>query len=225
MNEKTLKELFESENLSVSDGFVSNLVGLFESAVEKEKEKMENDSKEKLEEKIKELDENVDAFISSKTKQWINENAVKIEDATKVRLAESLFTGLKKLAEENNIELDDSHTMIVEQKDAEIAELKEDNNKRIEKELQLESKLNDIIAKSVIVESTKDLAMTQIENVEERAKDLVFESEETYKEKIDLIVESIVNPTAKIQDEDIQEPTIITEDVDPEVQAVLNLMK
>ena len=67
--------------------------------------------------------------------------------------------------------------------------------------------------------------MTQIEKVEEMAKDLVFESEETYKEKIDLIVESVVNPTAKTQDEGIQEPLLINEEVDPEVQAVLNLMK
>jgi len=39
MNKQNIKELFESENISVSDGFVDNLVGLFESAVEKEKEK------------------------------------------------------------------------------------------------------------------------------------------------------------------------------------------
>jgi len=245
MNEE-LKALFLAEGIEVSDKFASDLVVIVESGIEKQvsvkSAQLDEDYNTKVTQldedyntkvtqldedyntKVTQLDEDVDAFISSKSKQWLNENKVEIENKAKVELAESLFTGIKTLVESHDMDLDMSKAQLIEDKDVQIDQLTESVNDSLAKEITLTKEIAQLKSDKIITECVKDLADTEIEKVSGLCAKMTYETDDQYRSLVTEAVQSIHRDPIN---DPINDPkkTLINEAVDPDVLAVLNLLK
>jgi hypothetical protein len=146
------------------------------------------------------LIESVDKYLTYIGEAWIKENEVAVDQGLKVEIMESFWNGLKSMYTDHNIVLPEE-TNIVEDLKSKIADLEQTI---VETKENYESQLNEEIKKSIqfkkdsegktknlVIESiSKNLSLTQKEKFEKLIKDVVFENETQYTNKLKTIVET-----------------------------------
>ena len=193
-----------------SDEYKEKVKSIYESAVltkinehleileEKYKEKYEKQLNESVELIHTELLEDVDKYLSYAVDEWVSENKIAIESGIKSSILENFVSGLKDVFEENYIDIPENKLDIYETSKESEQKLQEDLNFQINKNIELTEKLVHIQRDTIVTELTEGLTLTQIEKVKKLSEHLEFNSEEVFKEKVKIFVESYFSSESEV---------------------------
>jgi hypothetical protein len=198
--------LIDGEDLS--EDFKKKAATIFEAAVKskisKIRKQIREDSKKYLEVKTDamqtEMTEKMDEYMNYVVKEWMEENKLAVEQGVRNEVTESFISGLKKLFEEHYIDVPSEKEDIFESLVQEVAELETKLDEQTEKHMDTAKELNTYKAKDVFHEITDGMVDTDIEKMKELTEDVDYESDEQYKEKLNIIKNSYFKSDKKLDD-------------------------
>jgi hypothetical protein len=202
--EEDVNALIAGEELS--EEFKEKTRTIFEAAVKsklaEETKKIEEAFEARLSEQVEtvksELAEKMDKFLTYVAEEWKKENEIELHNGIKLEMAESFMSGMKALFEENNVQLPEDKYDVLEEMTSKLDEMEEKLNEQIEKNMSLNGTIKTFVKESVVAEVSKGLAQTQAEKLASLAEGVEFESEESFKSKLETIKENYF-PKAKVE--------------------------
>lgn len=202
--EEDVNALIAGEELS--EEFKEKTKTIFEAAVKsklaEETKKIEEAFEARLSEQVEtvksELAEKMDKFLTYVAEEWKKENELEIHNGIKLEMAESLMKGMASLFEENNVQLPEDKYDVLDEMTSKLDEMEEKLNEQIEKNMSLNGTIKSFVKESVVAEVSKGLADTQAEKLASLAEGVEFESEESFKSKLETIKENYF-PKAKVE--------------------------
>ena len=196
----------------LSEEFKAKAATIFESAVKaklvEEIEKLEGEYETKVAEKVEEtkeeIVEKVDAYLNYVVESWMKDNELAIEKGLKSEITEDFIGGMKKLFETHYIDLPDSKFDVVEDQAAEIVKLKEEMNKTLETNVELNQKIGEFARDEIINDVSSDLAETEKEKLKGLAESIEYVDAADYRGKVETIKNSYF-PAQKASDTESNE--------------------
>jgi hypothetical protein len=194
--EEDVKALLEGEDLS--EEFQEKAKIIFEAAIRAKvadiKEQLQASYEEALIEEVQsiknELVERVDAYLEYVADEWIQENALAIEDGLKTEMTESFLQGMKQLFEEHYVSIPEERYDVLEGMVEKLDEMETKLNEQIEKNIALNQRLAESVADVIFAEVTEGLALSQKDKLASLAENVEFDGEENYREKLVTLRES-----------------------------------
>jgi len=194
--EEDVNALLSGEDLS--EEFKEKAKVIFEASINAKITDIENQLNEEYEkalneqvEEIKvELTERTDAYLEYVAQEWMEENAIAIEKGIKSEMTESFMEGMKKLFEEHYVTLPEDKYDVLENMVDKLDEMETKLNEQIERNVALNQKLGESTAQTVFNSVAEGLAVSQKEKLQTLAESVEFESEESYRGKIETLKES-----------------------------------
>ena len=198
--------LIDGEELS--EEFKTKAATIFEAAIKskisKIRKQIRDESKKDTEERTEamqtEMTEKMDEYMNYVVKEWMEENKLAVEQGVRNEVTESFISGLKKLFEEHYIDVPSEKEDVFESLVQEVAELETKLDEQTEKHMDTVKELNTYRAKDVFHEITDGMVDTDIEKMKELTEDVDYESDEQYKEKLNIIKNSYFKSDKKLDD-------------------------
>jgi hypothetical protein len=208
--EDDVNALFEGENLS--EDFQYKARTIFEAALRSKaveiKETLEDQYAEALLEEVEEikseLQERVDAYLEYVADEWLQENALVVEQGLKTEMTESFLAGMRGLFEEHYVSIPEDKYDVLENMVEKLDEMENKLNEQIEKNVHLNKRLAESVAYGIFEQVSEGLALSQKDKLASLAESVEFESEEEYREKLETLKESyfpsrVVSPSARTE--------------------------
>ena len=194
--EEDVNALLSGEDLS--EEFKEKAKTIFEASINAKITDIENQLNEEYNKKLTEevesikveLTERTDAYLEYVADEWMKENALAVERGIKTEMTESFMEGMKKLFEEHYVTLPDDKYDVLENMVDKLDEMETKLNEQIEKNVALNQKLGESTAQTIINNVAEGLAVSQKEKLQSLAESVEFESEESYRGKIETLKES-----------------------------------
>ncbi len=188
--------LLEGEGLS--DDFKEKASIIFEGAVnskvdasvENLKEQFDVQLEQATQEVRNELSEKIDSYLNYVVEQWMEDNKLAVESGLRTELTEDFIGGLKTLFEQHYIDVPEAKVDIFDDLSERVEELEDKLNAEIDKNIQLEEKLNLKEKEGIIEESASNLSDIQTEKLKELAEAVDFTTTDDFNQKIQTIKES-----------------------------------
>jgi len=206
--EEDVNALLEGEELS--EEFQEKARTIFEAALRSKvsqiQEALESQYATALAEEVDEiktqLSERVDAYLEYVADEWMQENALVIEQGLKTEMTESFLQGMKGLFEEHYVSIPEDKYDVLESMVEKLDEMETKLNEQIEKNVSLNKRLAESVADGIFEQVADGLADTQRDKLASLAESVEFESEEEYREKLETLKESyfpsrVVSPSTK----------------------------
>ena len=198
--------LIDGEELS--DEFKTKTATIFEAAIKskisKIRKQIRDESKKEFEERTEaiqeEMTEKMDEYMNYVVKEWMEENKLAVETGVRNEVTESFISGLKKLFEEHYIDVPAEKEDVFESLVQEVAELETNLDEQTQKHMDTLNELNTYKAKDAFHEVTDGMVDTDIEKMRELIEDVDYESDEQYKEKLNIIKNSYFKSDKKLDD-------------------------
>tara|TARA_B100000614_G_scaffold171830_1_gene152952 strand:+ start:322 stop:1404 length:1083 start_codon:yes stop_codon:yes gene_type:complete len=182
-----LSEEFKEKAKTIFEASINAKITDIENQLNEEYEKALN---EQVEEIKVELTERTDAYLEYVAQEWMEENAIAIEKGIKSEMTESFMEGMKKLFEEHYVTLPEDKYDVLENMVDKLDEMETKLNEQIERNVALNQKLGESTAQTVFNSVAEGLAVSQKEKLQTLAESVEFESEESYRGKIETLKES-----------------------------------
>ena len=194
--EEDVNALLSGEDLS--EEFKEKAKVIFEASINAKITDIENQLNEEYEkalneqvEEIKvELTERTDAYLEYVADEWLKENALAVENGIKTEMTESFMEGMKKLFEEHYVTLPEDKYDVLENMVDKLDEMETKLNEQIERNVALNQRLGESTAQTIFNNVAEGLAVSQKEKLQSLAESVEFESEESYRGKIETLKES-----------------------------------
>lgn len=211
--EETTEEFSVDEDVNaliageeLSEEFKEKTKVIFEAAIKAKVAEKEKAMKKQYEEKMceeletvkAELAEKMDKFLAYVAEEWRKENELAITQGIKLEVMENFMAGVKNLFEENYVSIPEDKYDVLEEMTHKLDEMEGKLNEQIEKNMSLNGKINTFVKESLIADVSKGLAQTQAEKLASLAEGLEFESEESFRAKLETIKENYF-PKAKVE--------------------------
>ena len=188
--------LFSGEELS--EEFQDKARTIFEAAINTRVASIAEDLKKENEEKIVEeiesvkskLVERVDSYLEYVADEWLKENTLAVEHGLKSEMTESFLSGMRKLFEEHYVSIPEDKYDVVENMVTKLDEMETKLNEQIERNVGLNKRLAESTADGIVSQVAEGLALSQKEKLTTLAESVEFESEESYREKLETLKES-----------------------------------
>ena len=201
--EEDVNALFGGEDLS--EEFKEKAKLVFETAlnskVSEVKEALEAKYSETLEERIAEeksaLSERVDNYLEYVADEWFSENALAVEQGLKTDMTESFLNGMRSLFEEHYVTIPEEKYDVLESMVEKLDDMETKLNEQIEKNVGLNKRLGESVANGILESVSEGLASTQKEKLASLSESVEFESEESYREKLETLRESYFSSKTK----------------------------
>ena len=201
--DEDMSALFSGEELS--EEFQEKAKTIFEAAINSKVSSIEEEMKKENEAKIAEeiesvktsLIERVDGYLEYVADEWLQANELAIEHGLKSEMTESFLAGMRSLFEAHYVSIPEDKYDVVENMVNKLDEMETKLNEQIEKNVSLNSRLAESTADGIISEVAEGLALSQKEKLQELAKSVEFESEESYREKLGTLKESYFNKSVQ----------------------------
>ena len=208
--EEDVKALLDGEELS--EEFQAKAKTIFEAAIKTKVTQLKEAYAVVLEEQVNEqvaeikaaLTERVDAYLEYVSSEWVEENKLAVEGGLKEDLNDSFMTGLKSLFEEHYVTIPEDKYDVLESMVEKLDEMETKLNEQIDRNVSLNKRLAESSSDVILADVSEGLAATQKEKLASLAENVEFESEESYREKLETLKESYfvskpVNPSAKTE--------------------------
>ena len=194
--EEDVNALLAGEDLS--EEFKEKAKTIFEASINAKITDIENQLNEEYNKKLTEevesikveLTERTDAYLEYVADEWMKENALAVERGIKTEMTESFMEGMKKLFEEHYVTLPEDKYDVLENMVDKLDEMETKLNEQIEKNVALNQKLGESTAQTIFNNVAEGLAVSQKEKLQSLAESVEFESEESYRGKIETLKES-----------------------------------
>ena len=195
-----LSEQFKAKAKTIFEAALKSKVGEIREALEVQYSEA---LAEEVEEIKVELSERVDAYLEYVSDEWFAENALAIEGGLKTEMTESFLEGMKGLFEEHYVTIPEDKYDVLESMVVKLDDMETKLNEQIEKNVSLNKRLAESVADGILDQVSEGLASTQKEKLASLAESVEFESEEEYREKLEILKESYfsrtVSPSAKTE--------------------------
>jgi hypothetical protein len=208
--DEDVNALLEGEELS--EEFQEKARTIFEAALRSKvsdiKEALEEQYATVLAEEVEEikteLAERVDAYLEYVADEWIQENALVIENGLKTEMTESFLQGMKGLFEEHYVSIPEEKYDVLESMVEKLDDMETKLNEQIEKNVSLNKRLAESVADGIFEQVSDGLAATQKDKLASLAESVEFESETEYREKLETLKESYfpsrtISPSARTE--------------------------
>ena len=206
--EEDVNALLEGEELS--EEFQEKARTIFEAALRSKVSQIQEAIEEQyavaLAEEVaeikSELSERVDAYLEYVAGEWMEENALVIENGLKTEMTESFLQGMRGLFEEHYVTIPEDRYDVLESMVDKLDEMETKLNEQIEKNVSLNKRLAESVADGIFEQVADGLADTQKDKLASLAESVEFESEEEYREKLETLKESyfpsrVASPSTK----------------------------
>ena len=194
--EEDIEALIAGEELS--EEFQEKARTIFHTAIKAKVAELTEEVKASQEEKIAEevaqyksiLQERVDSYLEYVADEWMNENKLAAENGLKTEMTESFLTGMKGLFEDHYVTIPEEKYDVLNSMVDKLDDMEEKLNEQIEKNVALNRRLAESTADGIFADVVDGLAETQKEKLAGLAENVEFESEESYREKLETLKES-----------------------------------
>ena len=194
--EEDVNALLSGEDLS--EEFKEKAKTIFEASINAKITDIENQLNEEYEKALTEqvqeikveLTERTDAYLEYVADEWLKENALAVENGIKTEMTESFMTGMKKLFEEHYVTLPEDKYDVLENMVDKLDEMETKLNEQIERNVSLNQRLGESTAQTIFNNVAEGLATSQKEKFQSLAESVEFESEESYRGKMETLKES-----------------------------------
>lgn len=205
--------LLRGEDLS--EEFKFKAATIFEAAVKakvvEELEKFEKLYDQRLQEEVEEIKESletrVEAHLDYVSEQWLVENQLAVDNGLRSELAEEFILGIKNVFESCYVDIPEDKYDVLGEMSERLDQMEEKLNEQIEVNVELNQAIGEFIKDGIIAEVSEGLAHTQKEKLASLAEGVEFISEESYREKIEMIKESYFPKSQASYAEDLIEQT------------------
>ena len=179
----------------LSEEFQSQVTTIFEAAVvTKVNEKLEEiyaDYETELQENVaeirQELSEKVDEYLSYVAKEYVAENKLAIQTGLKLDIMENFMNGLKKVFEENYVDVPEEKVDLYGEALTSLDEKESKLNEQFEKNIKLTKKLEELEKEIILKDVTEGLTVSQSEKVRSLSESLEYSTQEDMMNKVTLI--------------------------------------
>ena len=206
--EEDVNALLGGEELS--EDFKEKAKTIFESAINSKvstiKVELEEAYAAKFAEEVEaakeSLAERVDSYLEYVADEWVAENALAVEAGLKTEMTESFLSGMRGLFEEHYVSIPEEKYDVLESMVEKLDDMETKLNEQIEKNIALNGRLNESVADGILDEISEGLASTQKEKLASLSESVEFESEKSYREKLETLKESYFpksTPSAKTE--------------------------
>ena len=137
-----------------------------------------------------ELTERLDSYLEYVADEWIQENALAIEQGIKSEMTESFLSGMKQLFEEHYVTIPEEKYDVIESMVDKLDEMETKLNEQIERNVALNKRLAESVTDVIFAEVTEGLALSQKDKLASLAENVEFDSESDYREKLVTLRES-----------------------------------
>ena len=185
-----------AENQGASDDFKTKARIIFEAALNEklqlEVTRLEEEFSQRFESEIVDIAEKVESFLNYTSQQWLEENKLVVENGIRNELSESFMQGLRSLFEDHYVTLPDEKYDIFESMVAKLDDMENKLNEQIEANVSLASQMSGFQRQAVLSDISWDLSEAGKEKLAGLAESVEFESEENYRQKLNILKESFV---------------------------------
>ena len=231
--EEDVHALLDGEELS--EDFQEKARTIFEAALRSKvtevRESLAAAYDEKLVEEVAEiksvLEERVDAYLEYVAQEWLEENALAVEQGIRTEMTESFVQGMKGLFEAHYVEIPDEKYDVLESMVEKFDEMETRLNEQIEKNVSLNKRLAEATADGIFDDVAEGLALSQKEKLASLAESVEFESETQYREKLEMLKESYFSAqkTPKATSESLSEGVDTTpESIAPSMESYMRAL-
>ena len=144
----------------------------------------ENQLVEQVEEIKLELAERVDAYLEYVADEWLQENALVVEQGLKTEMTESFLEGMKGLFEDHYVSIPEDKYDVIESMVDKLDEMETKLNEQIERNIALNQRLAESVADVILSDVSEGLATSQKDKLASLSESVEFESEADYREKL-----------------------------------------
>jgi len=231
--EEDVHALLDGEELS--EDFQEKARTIFEAALRSKvtevRESLAAAYDERLVEEVAEiksvLEERVDAYLEYVAQEWLEENALAVEQGIRTEMTESFIQGMKGLFEAHYVEIPDEKYDVLESMVEKLDDMETKLNEQIEKNVSLNKRLAESVADGIFDDVAEGLALSQKEKLASLAESVEFESEIQYREKLEMLRESYFSAqkTPKATSESLSEGVDTTpESVSPGMESYMRAL-
>ena len=232
---ENVEDLFEAEDLS--DNFKKKATLVFETAVAKRvdevQQNMEENFRQDMEEQVaaykERLAEATDKLLNVSIQDWQEDNKLAIHTGLKSEITEHFIEGMKTLFKEHYIDIPEDKEKVYEASQKKLEETNAKLNDEIQNNLDLRGTIDGLTSQVLFLENTQDLTDSEREKVKALCEKVNFENEEQYVEHITLVkecylgndsedVEVETNTTLDESTEEYITEDVILESVEGDVQ-------
>jgi len=213
-SDETLSEEFKQKAATI---FEAAVISRIKTEVAKIEESFEARLEEETQLAVEGLVEKVDGYLDYVVEQWMKNNELALESGIKSEILENFIGGLKGLFEEHYIDIPEEKYDVIGEMDAKIAEVESKLNEAVDANIALTKQVGELKRHEVMAELSEGLTVTETEKFQSLAKEIVFESADSYKEKLQTIRESYFTKTTAKTGE-VQ--GVITEEVGTQSQVL-----
>lgn len=191
---KDVENLFATES-DLSEEFKTKAASLFEAVVtarvahevEQLQDVLAEEAANNLVEMHEALVNKIDSYLSYVAEQWVEQNAVAIEEGLRAEITEDFIAGLKVLFKEHYIEVPEEKYDVLGEMQAKIDELTNKVNEVVSESVELNSQLVEAKKEIVFNKVTSELAQTEVEKLRGLVEGVEFDSDTMFEEKLNVI--------------------------------------
>ena len=220
--EATLSEEFKQKAETIFEAAINSKINV---EIDRLEEKYNEELSEEVESTKKELVEKVDSYLNYVVEGWMEDNKLAIQNGLRTEIAEDFMNKLKDLFTESHIQVPEDKVDMVDELADNVEELESQLNDTIAKSVSMAEELETYKRESIIREATKDLAETQVEKLKSLAENVDFDDEETFAKKVAQLKESYFAKTAKTQEEIIEDDDAPIMQTSGSMDSYLNAIK
>ncbi len=216
----------------LSEEFREKAKTIFEAALKSKvtelREAMEAHYEAKLVEEVEgmkdELVERVDSYLEYVADEWLQENALQVERGIRTEMTESFLAGMRGLFEEHYVSIPEDKYDVVENMVDKLDEMESKLNEQIEKNIAITKSLSEATGGNILSDVSEGLSSSQKEKLASLAEGVEFESEESYKEKLETLKESYFKAAPKRSDSEVLNESAATPDVSGSMAAYIQAL-
>ena len=145
--------------------------------------------------------------------QWIEDNQLAIESSIRAQVTEDFMEGLRNLFAESYINVPDEKIDVLGELHAQIEELEGKLDESVNKQLELQSILDEATKEATFDEVSEGLAATQVEKLRTLAEGIDFGDAETYAKKLHIIKDKYFS-----EKKEVTSTGVVTEEAEESVE-------
>ena len=146
-----------------------------------------------------ELTDRLDAYLEYVSEEWLQENALEVEQGLKTEMTESFLQGMKGLFEDHYVTIPEDRYDVLNTMVEKLDEMEGKLNEQIQRNVALNQRLAESVADVIFSEVCEGLALSQKDKLASLAENVEFDGENNYREKLVTLRESYFPSNAGTQ--------------------------
>ena len=188
-----IDEVFAGEDLTeeAKEKFSTIFEAAVSARVSIEEARLEEEFETRLGEEVEEIKEEIttkiDQYLDYVVESWMEDNKLAVESTLRADIAENFMEGLYNLFAESYITVPEEKLDVVGELKAQIEELETKFDESVNKQLELQSVIDEATMEATFDEVTEGLAATQVEKLRTLAEGIEFTDSESYVKKLGIL--------------------------------------